>query len=52
MRQLSPKKRKKIPISNIHQLFCLFYKKPEQYATPKDILPSAKRLLPFGFVLL
>lgn len=38
--------------SNIHQHFCLFFKKPEQFTMPKDISPLAKRLLPFGFALL
>jgi hypothetical protein len=47
----SPKRKRNL-VSNIHQHFCLFFKKPEQIAPPKDIPPSAERLLPFGFALL
>jgi hypothetical protein len=45
----SPIKRKEKLLSNIHQHFCLFFKKPEQPATPKDI-PSYRQndFCPFG----
>jgi hypothetical protein len=47
-----PKGRRNL-VSNIHQHFCPFFKKPEQSATPKEDIPScAERLLPFGFALL
>jgi len=49
--QLSPKR--KIPISNIHQLFCLFFAKSQNSPQhQKTFFLAAKRLLPFGFVLL
>jgi len=39
MRQLSPKRGRRYLYQTFIKHFCLFYKKPEQSATPKDIPP-------------